>query len=180
MKAIFLLFAFNFLLSCNLSKNKTPDAAPPTFNEVVEKEIIFKTIDNETSSFYKRDYVSWKKYFIQKDYAFQAWNNSDGSFDASIGWANVDGRIGKYIKDNPVSPGKSMHSKVEKRNLVVHFFSENLAYLSWDQYNSDQNMEIFTPSKEQRIMEKESGEWKIVNVSAYWDYKTRIPADSLR
>jgi hypothetical protein len=28
-------------------------------------------------------------------------------------------------------------------------------------------------------MEKVNGEWKIVNISAFWDYKNVIPADSL-
>lgn len=34
-------------------------------------------------------------------------------------------------------------------------------------------------AREQRIMQKEAGRWKIANVSAFRDYKNRLPAESL-
>ena len=63
--------------------------------------------------------------------------------------------------------------------MVVKFFLESLAYLVWDQYNSDKDSKTFLLSKDQRIMEKINGKWKIANVSSYWDYKNVIPADSI-
>ena len=176
--AIFL--AATILLSCQQPAAETPAAAEkPDFDEAAEKAAILKTIEAETESFYRRDYEGWKQHFIQKDYAFQAWNNGDGSFDASVGWANVDKRIGEYIKSNPGRPRGTTHPKVERRNMVIHFFSENVAYLVWDQYNSDQDIKTYTLSKDQRIMEKENGQWKIANVSSLWNYKSKISADSL-
>ncbi|MBP6687740.1 MAG: hypothetical protein KA160_07760, partial [Lacibacter sp.] len=129
----------------------------------------------------KRDYESWKKYFAQTDYAFQAWNNGDGTADVKRGWEEVDKGIGDYIKANPLKTGETAsHPKVERKNMKIHFFSPQLAYLAWDQYNSDGDMKIFTLSKDSRLMEKEDGEWKIVNVTSYWDYKNTITADSLK
>lgn len=173
------MIASIYLLSCQQQDNKVSESTKPVFDEGAEKEAILKTIEGETDGFYRRDYEAWKKYFIQKDYAFQAWNNGDGSFDASVGWSDIDNRIGNYIKNNPVKPGETVHPKVDRRNMVIHFFSENLAYLVWDQYNSDEEMKSFTLSKDQRIMEKENGQWKIVNVSSFWNYKNKISADSL-
>lgn len=173
------LLAIICCVSCKPASDKLPEEKS-SFNEAAEKEAILAAIEGETSSFYKRDYDAWKKYFIQKEYAFQGWNNGDGSFDASVGWANIDSRIGQYIQNNPVKQGETSHPKVERKNMAVHFFSDKLAYLVWDQYNSDSAMKKFTLSKDQRIMEKEDGQWKIVNVSAFWDYKTKIDADSLK
>jgi hypothetical protein len=79
-----------------------------------------------------------------------------------------------------VPPGHSYYPRVERRNMVIKFFSDKLAWLVWNQYNSDQDNKWFRHSKDQRIMEKVNGQWKIANVSAYWDYNSKIPVDILR
>jgi hypothetical protein len=168
-----------FVFSCQQAPAPIAASEKAPFSEAAEKEAILKVIEDETSSFYKRDYEGWKGHFIQRDYAFQAWNNGDGSFDASVGWKDIDQRIGDYIKANPVTSGQASHPKVERKNLLIHFFSDSVAYLVWDQYNSDAAMKTYTLSKDQRIMEKENGAWKIVNVSSFWNYKSKVSADSL-
>ncbi len=181
MKKIVLSCATLLILSCNQTEQKEIVSAPTaSFNEDAEKAAIMKTIESETSSFYKRDYDGWKQNFIQKEYAFQGWSNSDGSFDASVGWRAIDQRIGEYIKNNPVKEGESVHPRVERRNMLVTFLADNVAYLVWDQYNGDKENKVFTVSKDQRIMEKENGQWKIVNVSSFWNYKKKMPIDSLK
>jgi len=175
---IFLLAATGFF-ACKQEDSNAISAEKPPFDEGKELAAIIRTIEGETASFYARDYEEWKKYFIHKDYAFQGWNSSDGSFDASVGWQDVDRRIGEYIRNNPVKSGETTHAKVDRKNMVIHFFSENVAYLVWDQYNSDKDMKTFTFSKDQRIMEKENGEWKIVNVTSFWNYKNKLSADSI-
>jgi hypothetical protein len=49
----------------------------------------------------------------------------------------------------------------------------------WDQYNISRDLTSYRHSKETRIMEKRDATWKIVNVTALWDYKNTIAADSL-
>ncbi len=160
-------------------QNKT-QAQSSVFNEAVETEKIMKVIEAETRSFYKRDYESWKNFYIHASYAFQAWNNGDGTVDAKTGWAAVDSGIGNYIKTYPVAPDGSSHPVVLRKNMITKFYSDTVAYLLWDQYNSDQAAQLFQYSKEMRLMEKQNGEWKIVNVSAFWDYKNYVPADKLK
>ena len=178
MKKIAFLLPVLITIACN-QPAKNYSTSKTEFNEDAEKIAIMKTIENETDCFYKRDYEGWKENFVQKEYAFQAWSNHDGTFDAKVGWKEVDEKTGAYIKANPVEPGKSSHPWVERRNMIVKFFSENFAYLVWDQYNSDKDSKTFLLSKDQRIMEKINGKWKIANVSSYWDYKNVIPADSI-
>lgn len=178
MQKLFYLVLIAGVLACN-QPAENDSASTKNFDEKVETAAIMKTIENETACFYKRDYTCWKENFVQADYAFQAWNNPDGTFSAKTGWDNVDKNVASYLKANPVEQGGSSHPQVERRNMIVRFFSGNLAYLVWDQYNSDKDSKLFVYSKDQRIMEKINGEWKIANVSSYWDYKNTIPVDSL-
>ena len=169
-------------------------AANTSFDEDKEKAAIMKVIEGETECFFQRDYECWRKHFVQSDYAFQAWNNSDGSIDTKSGWKEVDEKIKAYISapENKPDSKKSMgqepgikakpssHPKVIRKNIVYKFFTESLVYMMWDQYNSDPDELRYTFSKDCRIMEKVKGEWKIVNVTSYWDYKKSIPAESIK
>jgi hypothetical protein len=150
------------------------------FDEAKEKAAILAVITAETENFYKRDYEGWKKCYIHADYAFQSWNNGDGTFDAKVGWPEVDKNIGNYIRSNPVAPGSASHPKVERHNMVWKFYNPELAFMIWDQYNSDKEMKMFHHSKETRLMEKQNGSWKVVSVASYWDYKNLVSADSLK
>jgi len=176
-----LLICFVALLSCrNTESVSTETSGTPTFDQASETESIMSIIENETSCFYARDYECWKAHYAQVDYAFQAWNNADGTVDVKRGWNELDAKAGKYIKDNPVPPGGSSHPKVERRNMQVKYFTNTLVYMSWDQYNINPAMNAYTHSIETRIMEKIAGVWKIVNVTSYWDYVNLVAKDSLK
>lgn len=166
--------------SCKPDNDKSANGPSPTFDQVGETEAIMSVIENETSCFYARDYNCWKAHYAHVDYAFQAWNNADGTFDAKVGWGEIDARSKKYIEDNPVPPGGSSHPKVERRNMNVKFFNPGMAYLTWNQYNINPEMNMYTRSLESRILEKIGGSWKIVNVTSYWDYVNLIPVNELK
>ncbi len=175
-----LLLLFCLFASCNQAGDNKSASTTISFDEDSEKQAIMETIKQETECFYKRDYNCWKETYAQTDYAFQCWSNPDGTFDAKVGWKEVDEKIGKYIRENPVHSGGSSHPKVERRNMMTKFYGGNVAYMIWDQYNMDKEMKKYTHSKETRIMEKINGKWKIVNVTAFWDYKNLIQVDSLK
>ena len=171
------LFLIGSLLCVSCAKNEKQDEATQSVNIEKEKKAINATIEKETQSFFARDYEAWKSNYAQTDYAFQAWSNDDGSFDSNVGWDDINKQIGKYITDNPEPV--SSHPKVERKNMLYKFYGDNVAYLTWDQFNSDKPEKNFHHSKEVRLMEKINGEWKIVCVSAFWDYKNLIPASKL-
>lgn len=171
----------NVLLSLILACLLLPCAySQSTFDEEAEKKAVLATLEQETSCFYKRDYACWKETWAQTEYVFQAWNNADGTFDSSVGWKQVDERIGKFIRENPVPQGGSSHPKVERPNMIFKFYGNNMVYMTWDQYNSDKEVKTYRVSKEVRLLEKQNGKWKIVNVSAFWDYKNTIPVAQLK
>jgi hypothetical protein len=64
--------------------------------------------------------------------------------------------------------------------MIWKFYNSEVAFLIWDQYNSDQSSKMYNHSKETRLMEKQNGTWKIANMTALWDYKNVISADSLK
>jgi hypothetical protein len=182
------------LFACACSQPQKNETPVTTFDEAKEKATIMQVIEKETDCFFKRDYNCWKECFVQSDYAFQAWNNSDGGVDTKSGWKEIDEKIKAYIgapENKPVAkktmgqePGvkekPSSHPKVIRKNMVFKFFSEKLAYLMWDQYNSEPDEQRYTFSKDCRIMEKINGEWKIANVTSYWDYRKVIPAAAVQ
>lgn len=178
----FLLLPFLFCCLCltTCQDNTTSSGeltAAATFDEEAELVAIMKVIEDETTCFFARDYTCWKKHWVNEDYAFQAWNNNDGTYDAKVGWSEVDRRIGSYIKDNPVTLGGTTgHPKVERLNLRKRFYGDQVAHLTWEQYNSDEDEKTYQISQEVRLMEKVNGEWKIVTVAAFWDYKNIVQA----
>ena len=173
----FILLMAIVLLFSSCKQNSTNASEPKDVQ--AEKDAIMATIEKETSSFFARDYEAWKSTYAQTDYAFQAWSNKDGTFDASVGWKGIDNTVGKYIHDNP-EPQSSSHPIVERKNILFKFFSPTACYLTWDQFNSNKAGDNFHHSKEVRVMEKINGKWQIVCVAAFWDYVNLIAADKLK
>lgn len=163
------------------------------YNDEKEQKAILDVIEAETTCFFERDYECWKQYFVHADYAFHGWNNTDGSIDARSGWKEVDQKIRTYIKlpDGNTGIQKSMgqehvekatpssHPKVIRKNMVFKRLSDSVVFLVWDQYNSEPDEQRFTYSKETRIMEKVNAEWKIANVTTYWDFRRVVLASDI-
>jgi len=179
MKATVFILMLGLSTLAGFGKNSTASGSSG-FDEEQEKKAIIESINAETAAFFKRNYDEVIKYFVHTDYAFHAWNNGDGTFSATVGWPAINDKYKNYIKDNPVPAGSSSHPKVERRNMIFKFFNPNLAFVTWDQYNSDSEMKTYRLSKETRIMEKRDGLWKIANMTAFWDYINLIPVESLK
>lgn len=176
----FLLLGVASIFACQPSTGEqlSADATVP-FDEAAEIEAIMKVIDNETKCFFDGDYECWAKNWSHHDYAMQAWNNSDGSADAAIGWEKINAQGKNWIETYYKNGENVIHPDYKRKKPVVKFFNEKTAYLNWEQYNADANKEYYRISSEIRIMEKEQDGWKIVNVSAFWDSKSKVHADSL-
>jgi len=172
-----LLFVCSTLIGFSQTANESISA---NFDEAKEKKAVLEAIVTETELAFKGDLEAVKKYYIHSDYTFQAYNFPDGTFGATVGWTPINEGIDNYMRQNPEPDGISNHPKVERRNMVWKFFNSELAFVIWDQYNSDQELKMFHHSKETRIMEKQNGSWKIVNMTALWDYKNLVPADSIK
>lgn len=171
-----LLAANSTFLVSNGGLNETT-----SLSELQQKELeaIMSVIEAETTCFYNRDVTCWKRHWVQDKHTFQGWNNSDGTFDAIIGWKNVEKAATEYIQANPVQNKEAAPRKVIRKNMIVKFYGDDLAYLVWDQYNENRSRDQFTHSKDSRIMEKHNGQWKIANMTAFWDFKQQFSATEL-
>jgi hypothetical protein len=158
----------------------TNSSGSASFDEEKEKKAIIESINAETAAFFKRDYEEVIKYYVHADYVFHAWNSADGTYSATIGWPTINEKYIDYFKNNPVPVGTSDYPIVEKRNLLFKFFNDNVAFVTWDQYERKDISKPFRKAKASRIMEKQDGIWKIANMTAYYDYKNLFPADSLK
>jgi hypothetical protein len=179
MKTTFFILMLGLSALAGLGKNKAASGSAG-LNEEKEKKAILESLTAETENFFKGDYEGVIKCFVHSDYAFHAWNNADGTYDATVGWPAINEKYKNYFKDNPVPAGSSSHPKVERRDMVFKFFNSNLAFVTWTQYNSDSEMKTYRLSKETRIMEKQGELWKIANMTAFWDYKNIVSAESLK
>lgn len=177
MKQPFFLPAFLALLIGLGCVSKTEKKMTASFDENKAKQEILTTIEQETKCFFARDYTCWAEHWSHKEYAYQAWNNSDGTVGVAAGWDAVNKQSGDYIKDNPV--GGSSHPVVKRGNIQWKFYNDSLAYMIWTQYNADRDSQAYHASYETRLMEKSDGKWRILNVSAFWDSKNSYAADSL-
>jgi hypothetical protein len=174
-----------FILTLGLStlagfSEKNDVSGSANFDEEMEKKEIIKSINAETENFYRNDYEGVIKYYVHSDYIFHAWNNQDGTYQATIGWNAVSKMFKDYIGDKPVQTVSTTHPRVERRNMIFKFYSHNVAFVTYDEYNSDATKKNFYHCKSVRIMEKQDGLWKIANMTGYWDYKNMVPSESLK
>jgi len=176
------IFLFN---SCQQTNSKQIDSMVMNeFDEVKEKDAIMSVIEQETKCMFERNYECWKVCWADEDNAFQAWNGSDGTYYAAVGWDEINKGAKEYIdeiiKNTPDGESVISHPIVKREQIQFKFYNENLAFLTWKQYNSNRTNEYFMESRDTRLMQKKDGQWKIVNVSAYWDYKNTIPFNDLK
>lgn len=174
-KLIILSSLLLFFIACNTATEQTGS----TFDKQKETDAIMNVIKKETECFFSGDYNCWADTWVQEDYAMQAWNNEEGSYDAVVGWDNIQ-RQGRYwIKEYYGDGSNVQYPYVKREDPMVKFFGDSTAYLVWKQYNADDDKEVFQISQESRLMQKQKDGWKIVNVTAFWDTNNSIPIDEV-
>ncbi len=174
------LFALLLLTACQQPNPEASTADKPALDEATETASIMQVIDNETKCFFDGNYECWAKNWSHQPYALQAWNNSDGTSDAAVGWEKINAQGKGWIEDIYKNGENVIHPVFKRDKPQVKFFGDNMAYLIWTQYNADKEKTNYRVSRETRLMERETDGWKIVNVSAFWDVGPKIAFDSLK
>lgn len=182
MKVLLLAAVVTVILcpACNNAATKKISSTGPLFDEEAERAAIQRVIEQETNCFFEGNYDCWANTWSHATYAMQAWNNEDGTYDAAIGWDKIN-KQGKDWIEKYYENGKTIiHPLVKKEKPIFKFFNNNTAYIIWKQYNADKDKKHFKISQESRLMEKQADGWKIVNVTALWNSRSKISVDSIK
>lgn len=172
MKNLHLLFTALLLIGC---KPAIEVNVKPTFYTESETEAIRLVLEKETDCFFKGDYECWKAQWSHQPTAMQAWNNDDHTFNAALGWENIDKQGKDWIEKYYKNGENIIHPAVKRESLTTNFLNDSIAFVTWLAHNADADKKLAQISRETRIMVKEKDGWKIYNVSSYWDSKNKIP-----
>ena len=174
-KSTFLaLLALTLLAAC---QNQTPAPPPPPAEAVAptftpeEETAIKQLLVSETEVWIARDSAKWFAMYAHHPNSLQVWNNRDGSWDQNQGWANVEREMIKSYQSAP----DPYHDKAEQANWVIQRCGPDWAWVYFDQTIRNKKGEVY-PTKEIRMLQRLGGDWKIVQVAAFWDYTKSKPS----
>jgi len=118
-----------------------------------EQEAIRRVVDDETLYFYSRDYQKWASCWShQPDVYFSA--TSREGYTIRKGWKAVSENMKLYFRNNP----DPHHPPIERDNFAYHI-QDDLAWVYYDNREGD------AYGKQQRVLRKENGQWKIINMT---------------
>lgn len=118
-----------------------------------EKAAIQQLLDEETRYFYVRDYENWAKCWShQEDVFFSFCSKTD--YVVKKGWRALGEHMRNFMQDNP-----DPHlPPIERGDYVFHLQGD----LAWVYFN---NREGESAGQHQRVLRKENGTWKMVNMT---------------
>ena len=135
-----------------------------------DHEAIKRVLRSETEGFFKRDKAVWSNAWAHAPYIHFAANLYGGDFMLVQGWDKLEKQFASQFKSSKVSDNVT----VQNSNYTIHQ-NGNMAFVAYDQTLLDSHGK--TTSKETRVVEKISGQWKIINVTALTNLKNFGLAD---
>ncbi len=165
MKSNLLLWMFSLILmtSCHHQTRETV-SSPEEIDMEVEKASILEVLEGESTAFWEKDYDKWASYWAHEPYIRTMGWWEAGGVTVVEGWEQRAERSRKNFEispeDNPTA------TTVRRENINIRVF-DDVAWLTFDQYGEDTGdtlLDMPGLSRETRILEKHSGEWKIVYV----------------
>ncbi len=149
----YLLTTFFVLTSCEDKKN----------NLVTDETKIIKIIENETETFYNKDFKAWSAHFIQDERVFWVCVEPDYLLRAN-GWTDLSKFVGDWMKENPKPIDyKKANFKINDLKVSIR---ENMALVKFNYTNESKDVAV-NNSIENRVLILEKQKWKIISMSSY-------------
>lgn len=128
-----------------------------------EEEAVKKVIRTETEAWGKRDADAWQASWSQDPRASRTILMNNMLIDA-MGWENFGPGMIKDIHENPEPKIKNFSN--HNYNIRI---SGDIAWVNYDQkvISLDATPGPYTVSREQRVLVKEDGQWKILSQTTY-------------
>lgn len=148
-KPILCLFTFLFfLISC--TEKPTPSPTPAE-----EKKAILQALNDETKAAFQRDYEGWTKKWVHDPTITKTYLNfPDSSFSESMGWEEISSFVKTYIEEHPEP--EPLPSPIDQ--IEVRLYGTG-AWVTYEQVDANRGRK-----RENRLMEKVNGEWKIAGM----------------
>jgi len=139
----------------------TPEAAkPPALDTEKEIAAIRAVIAQETESYYKQDFETWKSTYLQSPAfrKFGYWEGYPDKITAHNGFESLATEKKKQFDANETL----WQGSVEERSNENFRISADMAWYTFEQDSYEKDTRKFLgKSLETRILEKVNGEWKI-------------------
>lgn len=148
-----------------------------------EEAAIRKVIEEAGNGAYTNDYGKWSSHWSDKDVLFHYANESENHLYEE--WSSLSAQMKEKMKN-----GSSKELPFVERSNFQYRIDNNLAWVHFDQKDDNRR------SKEQRVLVKENGRWKIASMTAvdvssyekkgpirrllYFSYKPDTPAEEIQ
>lgn len=129
------------------------------------EEAIKKVCAAETQAWLDKDYQAWAAHHLQSPEDNLVACNGDCFFISLEGWMAIDAEIKTRIET-----GKKQGSKLTHDSFRFTI-QGNMAYVSYNQTQTDPTTGNSDHSREHRVLLFEAGRWKIQSVLAFWNHK---------
>lgn len=124
-----------------------------------EKEAIKAVIENETNSYYNRDWDKQSESFLQDETLFGLVSSKNG-YNFAVGWDEIS-QIYKQNHENYPDPSTDKH---QFTNYIIKVYKVS-AWAVYDEIVHNSEGEFVMRYINVRFLEKVDGEWKIVYMS---------------
>ncbi|MEM6844545.1 MAG: hypothetical protein AAF944_03435 [Bacteroidota bacterium] len=121
----------------------------------IEENAIREVIEGETNAWLERDYDKWAEHWGHTPYAYFSVTMNE-YIEYADGWDNISAHMKQSMAQNPPVDGEMNVDRSEWHYKIT----DNLA---WARFNQSTNNGVML--KEQRVLEKMDGQWKIVNMT---------------
>jgi len=153
---IFTFLALLFTTSCEeVKKHGTEEIVNQKIDVEQEKEAILETLNNETKAAFQRDYEAWKKKWVHDPNITKTYIDfPESTFSESVGWNEISQFVKTFIEEHPEP--EPVPKLLDKINVRLY---GNGAWVTYEQHDS-----LRGRKRENRLMEKINGEWKIAGM----------------
>ena len=138
-------------------------------NTTIDNSELVKVIENETKTFYEKDFKKWSSNFVQDNRVLWICVEPEILLRAN-GWKDLSAFVGIWMKENPEPIDyKKANFKITDLKVTTQ---ANMAFVSF-KYSNDNIDVAVNKSIESRVLVLENHKWKIISMVSYPDDNSR-------
>ncbi len=138
-------------------------------NAPIDNSELVKVIENETKTFYEKDFENWSSNFVQDNRVSWICVEPEILLRAN-GWEDLSKFVGSWMKENPKPIDyKKANFKITDLKVTTQ---PNMAFVSFKYSNENSDVAV-NKSIESRVFLLENKNWKILSMVSYPDDNSR-------